>query len=55
MESPCKTCTRVKDPEKCVAKTCPVWKEWWLERWKAINNFGRRYAKKRRTEDGNAT
>ena len=52
MEYPCKTCTRVKDPEKCANKFCPDWKKWWLEQWKAINNFGRRYVKNRRVEDG---
>lgn len=53
-DCPCETCTKVNHPEQCTSKTCPDWKAWWLERWEAIHDFGRRYVKKkRRTEDGN--
>jgi hypothetical protein len=34
--SPCKSCTRVKDPQDCDNKTCAAWREWWLKRWEAM-------------------
>ena len=37
--SPCDTCTRVKDPEKCKNIECAVWRPWWLEKWNSICLF----------------
>ena len=33
MQSPCKTCTRVKDPTNCENKTCLPWRKWFLRKW----------------------
>ena len=41
-QSPCKTCTKVKDPYSCGNRNCPDWKKWYFARQKQIN----RYAKK---------
>lgn len=38
-EHPCKTCTRVSDPEGCTAKGCAIWQEWFMERWREIHNY----------------
>ena len=48
---PCDNCTKVECPEKCINKCCPEWKAWFLERWEEINNFGRKYAKKKRRQN----
>ena len=32
-EYPCKTCTRVKEPEKCENKTRKDWQAWFIQRW----------------------
>ena len=37
-ESPCVTCTRVKDPENCENKSCQVWREWFIRRWEEIRS-----------------
>lgn len=37
-QSPCLTCTKVKDPSDCENKSCKAWKEWWLKRWEALRN-----------------
>lgn len=37
--SPCDTCTRVKDPDKCKNLQCTFWKHWWLAKWDAICLF----------------
>lgn len=34
--SPCLTCTRVKDPEKCRGLKCPIWQTWWKAKWDAL-------------------
>ena len=43
-ESPCLTCTRVKDPGNCENKQCKVWREWWLKKWEEIRNGKRKAA-----------
>lgn len=37
-QSPCLTCTRVKDPIDCEIKSCKEWREWWLKRWEALRS-----------------
>ena len=32
-DCPCKTCTRVEDPQNCEYKLCKVWQEWFIQRW----------------------
>lgn len=39
--SPCKVCSRVKDPENCENKNCKVWRDWFCERWELIHRFPR--------------
>ena len=38
-ESPCRTCTRVKNPEACCNKSCSDWIEWFLSRWEAMRRY----------------
>lgn len=45
-KSPCESCKRVKDPEMCANKRCPLWRDWWLGRWEQIHNFGEKHIKK---------
>lgn len=33
MANPCKTCTRVKNPEKCMNKSCNYWRTWFIYWW----------------------
>lgn len=33
MNSPCLTCTRVKDPKNCENKLCKDWQAWFIDRW----------------------
>ena len=33
---PCKTCTKVKYPDKCENKKCDEWKKWFINRWSEI-------------------
>ena len=42
-QSPCKSCTRVKDPLNCENKNCATWREWFSARWKLINDYYRKY------------
>ena len=35
-ECPCKTCTRVKDPENCMSKSCVYWRAWFIDKWEAM-------------------
>ena len=37
-ESPCLTCTRVKDPANCENKNCQAWKAWFLKKWNELHN-----------------
>ena len=32
-ESPCRTCTRVEDPEMCNIKYCTEWRGWFVAAW----------------------
>ena len=36
MNSPCLTCTRVKDPKNCENKTCKDWQAWFIDRWESM-------------------
>lgn len=36
MNSPCLTCTRVKDPKNCESKVCKDWQAWFISRWDAM-------------------
>lgn len=36
MDSPCLTCTRVKNPRNCENKTCKDWQAWFIDRWEAM-------------------
>lgn len=39
--SPCFTCTRVKNPQDCENKQCPPWRSWFLRRWEQLRQqFG---------------
>lgn len=42
-KSPCETCKRVPNPEECSSKGCGVWKEWFLQRWEQIHNYGEKH------------
>ena len=39
--SPCRSCSRVRDPENCENKGCKVWREWFMKRWELIHRFPR--------------
>ena len=41
--SPCLTCTRVRDPQKCENKTCRDWQAWFIHRWEAMREGVRRH------------
>ena len=41
-ESPCLTCTRVRDPKNCENKTCRDWQAWFIDRWEAMRENVRR-------------
>jgi hypothetical protein len=45
MDNPCKTCTRVENPEDCAMKQCSAWKQWFLKRWASIHTYYRAYQK----------
>lgn len=36
MQSPCKTCKRVKDPYNCENKDYKFWRAWFLSEWDKI-------------------
>jgi len=36
MDSPCLTCTRVRDPQNCESKVCKDWRSWFISRWEAM-------------------
>ncbi len=42
-ESPCLTCSRVKDPKNCENKQCRLWQSWYLKQWKHIHAFYEKY------------
>lgn len=35
-DSPCLTCTRVRDPGNCENKLCKDWQPWFIRRWDAM-------------------
>lgn len=41
--SPCENCTRVAKPEECGNKGCVAWKEWFMNRWEQIHNYGEKH------------
>ena len=42
-QSPCLTCTRVKNPGDCENKCCRVWGNWFLRRWRMIHGYYKKY------------
>jgi hypothetical protein len=38
MDSPCLTCTRVKNPRDCENKSCKAWSMWFLYEWAKIQS-----------------
>ena len=38
MNSPCLTCTRVKNPKNCESKVCKDWQTWFIARWDAMRS-----------------
>ena len=49
-QSPCRSCTRVKNPGDCENKCCKAWCKWFLESWADIHNYYRHH---KTTEDQN--
>lgn len=45
-KSPCRSCTRVKEPGNCENKCCRVWNQWFLKSWADIHGYYQRYGKK---------
>ena len=43
--SPCKTCTRVKNPGECENKCYGVWRNWFLRQWNLINGYYQKCSK----------
>lgn len=35
-QSPCLTCSRVRDPDNCENKLCKDWQAWFIDRWEAM-------------------
>ena len=50
MNSPCFTCTRVRDPENCENKLCKDWQSWFLQRWEAMRSNIRKEMETAKTE-----
>lgn len=42
-QSPCLTCTRVKDPENCGNVNCKLWREWFIGKWDKINGYSEKH------------
>ena len=42
-QSPCLTCTKVKDHKKCANLHCKEWREWFLSRWDKINGYSEKH------------
>ena len=42
-QSPCETCTRVKNPESCCNRNCAAWKKWYLDNQKQINGYAKKH------------
>ena len=40
--SPCLTCTRVRDPQNCENKTCRDWQAWFIDRWESMRDAVRK-------------
>ena len=41
MNSPCLTCTRVRNPSNCENKLCKDWQAWFIDRWDAMRAYVR--------------
>ena len=41
MNSPCLTCTRVKNPQSCENKACKEWQSWFVDRWDSMRRYVR--------------
>lgn len=42
-KSPCETCSVSTNPEGCQKKHCKMWKEWFMNRWEQIHNYGEKH------------
>ncbi len=51
VQSPCLTCTRVKNPGDCENKNCRVWSDWFLSRWSQIHGFYEKYGQEKGAEN----
>lgn len=40
-ESPCLSCTRVRDSKNCENKTCKDWQAWFIDRWESMREHVR--------------
>lgn len=40
-ESPCLSCTRVRNPGNCENKQCKVWQKWFCEQWELTRRTAR--------------
>lgn len=38
---PCLTCKLVKYPEYCENTKCPVWRDWFIRKWKELQKLWR--------------
>lgn len=41
MNSPCLSCTRVRDPQNCENKLCKDWQAWFIDRWETMREHVR--------------
>ena len=51
MNSPCLTCTRVKDPQNCENKLCKDWQAWFIHRWESMREAVRTQMEQAPTQD----
>lgn len=51
MNSPCLTCTRVRDPKSCENKVCKDWQAWFIDRWEAMRKNVRQAMESSTAED----
>ena len=51
MNSPCLTCTRVKNPQSCENKACNDWQCWFLDRWESMRRYVRDQIRKDPLQD----
>ena len=42
-QSPCNGCKRATETTDCGKKGCGLWREWFLNRWELIHNYGEKH------------